>query len=105
MNVVLNVILLVILAYFVFDAVRAYKSAAGSVWSRLLAAGKSSATIVWARFTVIVTTGVNGLVWIADLLNAPQVAAAITTYMKPSVVAGIMVAVALITEVARRRTL
>jgi hypothetical protein len=101
----IDVILLAFLVYFIFDAVRGYHSAAGSIWQRMLAAGKSSATIVWARFTVMVAAFVNCLVWLADVVNAPTVATAITTYLKPSVVAGIMVTVALITELARRRTL
>jgi|SRR5271166_2261443 len=101
----IDVILLVFLAYFIFEAVKDYRAAAGSVWARILAAGKASATIAWARFTVIVAAFANSLVWLADVVNAPTVATAIQTYLKPSVVAGIMVTVALITELARRRTL
>jgi hypothetical protein len=105
MTHLVDIAILAIAAYFIFDLVRGYKSAVGSAWRRLLAAGKSSATILWARFTVLVTAAASALVFIADLVNAPQVAAAITTYLKPSIVAAIMVAVALITEIARRRTL
>lgn len=94
-----------IAAYFLYVAVTDYKAAIGTTWQRLLAAGKDSATVLWARFTVVVTGMVTGLVWAADLVNAPSVATAITTYMKPSVVAGIMITVALITELARKRTL
>jgi hypothetical protein len=100
-----DVVLLAFLVYFAFEMVKDYRAAAGSAWQRILAAGKASATIAWARFTVIVAAFVNSLVWLADVVNAPMVASAIQTYLKPSVVAGIMVAVALITELARRRTL
>jgi hypothetical protein len=101
----IDAVLLAFLAYIVFEAVKDYRAAAGSVWQRVLAAGKASATIAWARFTVIVAALANSLVWLADVVNAPTVATAIETYLKPSVVAGIMVTVALITEMARRRTL
>jgi hypothetical protein len=102
---ILNIVLAAIALYFIVDAVIAYHRAVGSVWQRTLAAGKQSATIVWARLVVIITAGISGLAWLADFVNQPGVSAAITTYLKPNVVAGIMVAVAVITELARRRTL
>jgi membrane protein insertase Oxa1/YidC/SpoIIIJ len=105
MDYVLNSILILITFYFVFDSVRAYRTAAGTVWHRCLAAGKESLTILWARFTVVATAIVTELAEVADVFNAPGVSAAITTYLKPSVVAAIMVTCALITEFARRRTL
>jgi NADPH-dependent ferric siderophore reductase len=102
---IVSLVVAAIAAYFAFDFVRSYKTTVGSIWARSVAATKSSATILWARFSVVVTAAVGGLAYLADLVNAPQVATAITTYLKPSVVAAIMVASAVLTEWARRRTL
>jgi hypothetical protein len=42
---------------------------------------------------------------IADVLNAPNVAAAIQQFLGPKTVAAVMVTIALVSELARRRTL
>jgi hypothetical protein len=102
---IMDVAVAAIFIYFVIDAVRSYMGTTGTTWERLLAVGKQSATILWARFTVVVTAGTGGLAWVADVLNAPQVSSAITTYMSPRVVAVLMIGAALIAEIARRRTL
>jgi hypothetical protein len=100
-----NCLLVAALAYIIIDAVISYRAAVGTVWQRLLAAGKESATILWARFTVVVGVVVNGLVWMADVLHAPEVANAIQTYGGPKAAAAVLIVVAVITEMARRRTL
>jgi hypothetical protein len=105
MRFAFDLIITAALIYIVVDAVMSYRAAVGSVWQRLLAAGKDSATILWARFVVVAAWIVNALVWLAELLNAPNVAAAIQQYGGPKTVAAIMVTVAFITELARRRTL
>lgn len=105
MLILFDILLLALLAWIVFDAVRTYRATIGTVWDKLLAAGKDSATILWARFTVLIAALVNALVWLADVLNQPQVSIAIKTYLTPQLVAGIMIAIAFITELARRRTL
>ena len=105
MHLVIDVLVIAALVYVVIDAVISYRAAAGTVWQRLLAVGKESATVLWSRFVVLVAGLTDGLVWLADLIGQPSVASAIQAYLKPSYVAGIMVAVAAITELARRRTL
>jgi hypothetical protein len=105
MNAILNGILFAILVYVVVDFVRSYRAAAGTVWQRLLASGKESATIVWQRFTIVVASLADAVVWVADLLNAPSVAEPIKSALQPQYVAAFMVAVAIIGEFARRRTL
>jgi hypothetical protein len=45
---------------------------------------------------------ISGLAQLADFVNAPSVAGALTTYGKPSVVAAIMIASAVILEYAKR---
>jgi hypothetical protein len=102
---IIDWIVLAIAAYFIIDFALSFRHAAGSLWHRCLYAARSSATVLWARFTVVVTALADGLVKVAEIVNAPNVSAAITTYLKPSAVAAIMVSVAVITEWARRRTL
>jgi hypothetical protein len=105
MQTAIDLIVIAAVVYLIADSVRAFFSAAGSMRQRLWAAARHSATVLWARFCVAVAALVDVLVWIADLLNAPGVAGAIQSYLSPSVVAGIMIAIAVITEIARRRTL
>jgi hypothetical protein len=102
---IVDIVVLALAAYFLFDFARSYRSAAGSVWHRSVAAAKSSATILWARFSVVVVAVADGLIQLADFVQAPAVSAAISTYLKPSTVAAVMVTVAIVTEWARRRTL
>ena len=105
LQLAIDLIVLAFLAYVIVDTVRAFVSAAGTVWQKLWAAARHSATVLWARFVLVVGAGVDALVWIADFLGSPAVAAAIQQYLSPQVVAGIMIAIAVITELARRRTL
>jgi hypothetical protein len=104
-KLVLDLILLAALLYVAVDFYRSYCAATGTVWQRLLAAGKSSATILWQRFVIAVAALSNGLVWLADVANAPAVSDAIKAALQPQYVAAFVVAVAIITELARRRTL
>ena len=105
MRLVIDVLIVLAVVYVVIDAVVSYRAAAGTVWQKLLAVGKESATVLWSRFTILVAGATDGLVWLADLAGQPAVAGAIQSYLKPSYVAGLMIAVAVITELARRRTL
>lgn len=99
---IVDIVALAIAAYFVFDLVRAYRAAMGTTWQRCVAAGKGAARSLWTGFTVGATLLISGAAQLADLVNAPSVASALTTYGKPSVVAGIMIASAVILEYARR---
>jgi hypothetical protein len=105
MHLAVNLILLGIFIFVVVDAVRSWRGSTGTASQRLLAIGKQSATVLWARCTVLLATLADGLIQLADLVGSPAVAAAIQQYLAPSTVAAIMVAVAVISEWARRRTL
>jgi hypothetical protein len=105
MKTAVTLIVLAIVGYVVVDFVREWRKAEGSLWDRLVAAGKGSATILWARFTIIVGALADLLVEVADWLNAPGVADGIKMVLQPEYVGAFIVAVALISEVARRRTL
>jgi hypothetical protein len=105
MHLVIDLVLFAALVYVVVDFIRAYKSASGTVWQRLLATGRHSATILWQRFTIALAGFADALVWLADLLQAPGVAEPIKSVLQPQYVAVFVVAVAIVGELARRRTL
>jgi hypothetical protein len=105
MHLVIDLVLFAALVYVVVDFIRAYKSASGTVWQRLLATGRHSATILWQRFTIALAGFADALVWLADLLQAPGVAEPIKSVLQPQYVAVFVVAVAVVGELARRRTL
>jgi hypothetical protein len=105
MHAVIDLILFAALVYVVFDFVRAWRAASGTVWQRLLATGRHSATILWQRFIIALAGFADALVWLADLLQAPGVAEPIKSVLQPQYVAVLVVAVAIVGELARRRTL
>lgn len=100
---IFDLIVLAFFLYVVWSGVTAYRAATGSVWQKVLAAGRDSLTIVWLRFVGFVGAGIDLLVQGADLINAPQVSAAISSYGNPKIVAGVLIGVAVIGEWARRR--
>jgi hypothetical protein len=105
MHAIIDLFLLAALIYVVVDFVRCYRAATGTVWQRLLATSRHSATILWQRFTIALAGFADALVWLADLLNSPGVAEPIKSVLQPQYVAVFVVAVAIVGELARRRTL
>ena len=105
MHAIIDLILFAALVYVVVDFVRAYRAASGTLWQRLLATSRHSATILWQRFTIALAAFADALVWLAELLNAPGVAEPIKSMLQPQYVAALMVAIAIVGELARRRTL
>ena len=92
-------------AYGVYRAAAVYRATAGSPWDKLLATAKNSATVLWQY--VVAGSGVVMLYagQAADLLNMPEVRVFIQERMQPEYVGGALVAIAVITVVARLRTL
>ena len=105
MHLILDLVLVAALVYVVIDFVRAYLAAAGTVWQRLLATSRNSATILWQRFTIALAGFADALVFVADLLQAPGVAEPIKSVLQPQYVAVFVVVVTVVGELARRRTL
>jgi hypothetical protein len=103
MQTVIDILVILAVVYVAIDAIRAFTSAAGNVWQRLWAAARHSATVLWARFVVVLAAGADALIWLADVLGAPSVAGAIQQYLQPSYVAALMIGIAFISELARRR--
>jgi len=98
-----DVAVVIIAAYLIWDFVKFYKSAIGSTWQRVVASAKGAAMSLWTGFAVVVSTGAGGLVYVANLLNAPSVATAITTYGQPKYVAIVMIGAAVIIKWAEDR--
>jgi hypothetical protein len=99
-------VLLVLLigGFFATDVVIAYRKAIGSVWQRLFSAVAVAASSVWTGLTVGASVLITALAQVADFVNAPGVASALQTYAKPSVVAAIFIASAMILEFVKRRS-
>ena len=93
---------LALAGFIVYDFTTRYRAATGSIWERMLAAGQGTETLLWARFVALVGAVSGLLVSAADYANAPGVATAIQQFLQPEYVAIGMVAIALITEWARR---
>ncbi len=96
-------------AYITYTFVSDFVHQPGSTWTRLLAAGKDSATILWARFCLILTTGTGALAELASYLGAPGVGDAIksafSSQYAPVITLGIAILIPVVSEWARRRTL
>ena len=92
--------------YFVYDLVSRYKTATGTTWQRILAAGHDSATMVWSKFLLVLAGIVANLDSLADLAGQPQVKEYIDLAVgNPKTVALIMLGISLVTMLARFRTL
>jgi len=94
-----------LLAYIAYVVFSAWKNQTGTVWQRILGTANESATILWAKFVAAIAIIVGGMDYIADIIGAPEVKDAIQGVMNPKYVAGFLVAVALITVIARKRTM
>lgn len=106
MRLVLLVVTLALFARVVFLMWKGYSAAAGgSQWERWLAAGRHSASVLWANFITVVGALLAGVAGLADLAGAPGISTAIQQYMDPQWVGIGMIAIAVVIEVARRRTL
>jgi hypothetical protein len=99
---IVDIAVVLIAAYLVWDFARAYKAAIGNTFQRAIAALKGAAASLWTGFTVIVAVAAGWLAELANLVNAPGVAGAITTYAQPKIVAAVMIGSAIIIEWARR---
>lgn len=72
---------------------------------RLLASGRNSATLLWNKLCVVGGALVGLLAAVAQVADAPEVSSAIHTYFTPEVAAGVLVAVLVVSNLARVRTL
>jgi|GEM_PF-6648267 hypothetical protein len=93
-------------AYFVFNVYAGYRAATGTVWQRLLAGARNSATMLWSKFCIILAAVVANLDQIADAIGQPEAKQYIADILgNPKAVAGVMLAITAVTMIARARTL
>lgn len=105
----LTVIFLVVNALLVSGVasifVMKYRAAVGTTWQRSVIAAHDSAVMLWQY---IVLFAADILAWSekgAEALNLPEVQQFLTAYVTPKMLAGVVAGIAVITIVARLRTL
>lgn len=91
--------------YLVYRVVARYRAATGSPWERLLASAKDSATILWHYAVMAGGLVVTGASTAADYLNMPEVDKFIHDFLTPQRAGVALMAIALVTIIARMRTL
>ncbi len=105
MLIALDVIMGLGVIYVIASFAMVYFTATGTGWQRLLAAGQQSATILWQR-AVIALAGLSAvLVDVAGYLGVPSIDNAIQAVLKPQYVGLFTILVAVVSEIARKRTL
>lgn len=103
-GLMINFMLLAMGVYIIWTFSREYKEAKGTVWERSLEASRDSAVVLWSRLVIVGTVFVNGVAYIASALDTGTVEQ-IKLYLPAEYVAGFIVAVMVVTIVARLRTL
>lgn len=93
------------LAALGYDFYMSYRKTTGTVWEKLLGAGKASATILQARVAAIGGIALNGIVDLSDIIGNPSLKAMIDQYINAPAVGWTMVGMAVVAEYTRRRTL
>ena len=104
-NFVLTLIVIAVPLYMLVSIVIGYLNATGSTWQRLVAAFRSSASILWARINALSVAAVAALSEVSPLIGAPGIMEAIEPYLSPGYMAAYVVVVLIGAELARRRTL
>src|SRR5262249_31788974 len=92
--------------FLIYDIVRRYLKATGSIWERLKAAGQNSATMIWMKFVALLGAVVFNLDSAAQAIGLPQLESYVNQLTaNPKTVAIVMLVVSGIGAVARLRTL
>lgn len=104
-SILIDIAIALFVAWVVYDAVTRYRAETGTTWDKMLAVGKGSATIVIQRGAYVLAGLAEFLPSILDTLGAPGVASAVQTVVPGGAGPYYMLAVAVFTEFARRRTL
>lgn len=104
LGIAINVFMLSAAAYIVWTFSREYKEARGTMWERAIEASRDSATILWSKLLIVGSVFVNGVVYLASAFDAGTVEQ-IRVYLPVEYVTGFLVAIAIITIIARLRSL
>lgn len=100
----INIFMLAAAGWIVWTFSREYKEAKGTIWERALEASRDSATILWSKLVIVATVFVNGVAYLASAMDSGTVEQ-IKLYLPAEYVAGFIVAVMLITIIARLRSM
>lgn len=87
------------------DAIYSFVKGDGSFRDRLLAIGKSSATVAAARGGMILGLGLDTITQAADILVSPAVSGAVSQYIDIPTAKYVLVGASIIAEWSRRRSL
>jgi len=100
----INAFMLAVAGWIVWTFSREYQEAKGTMWERALEASRDSATILWSKVVIVATVFVNGVAYLASVLDMGTVEQ-IKLYLPAEYIAGFMVAIMLVTIIARLRSL
>lgn len=104
-QVLFSLVSIAIVGVVLWRIVVAYKSSAGSLWQRLLAGGHGSATILWQYAVMASAAFLGNVEKISNGLNLPEVQTFIHANLPPQYLAVVLIAVSVVTIIARVRTL
>lgn len=106
-KLIISLGLVAVALYLVWQVAARYRAAEGTVWERLLATAKDSATILFNKVVAVVALLVGGLGDVAEFAGQPELKTTIETYLggNPKVLTVVLLIVATITIFARKRTL
>jgi hypothetical protein len=104
-SIIIDIAIFGFVAWVVYDAVTRYRAETGTTWDKLLAVGKGSATILIQRGAYVLAALAEFLPSLIETAGAPGVASALQTVVPGGAGPYYMLAIAVFTELARRRTL
>lgn len=104
-HLLFTIICFSIAGWMIYTFISNYLVTSGSRIHRARIATEGSATILWARFSMVVGFLVAGLANIADYMNLPGIGDALHEYLTPATVSLVFAGAMIITELARRRSL
>lgn len=93
------------LLFMAYHLVKKFREAEGTVWERLLAGGRDSATILWGYLLYLAGAILDLIERMAVFLNMPEVTTFVNTHVPPKYVAGGMMVIGIITIAARLRSI
>jgi len=106
LTTMISLAFLAVIIYVAWNVYSQYRKAQGSVWERLLASARDSATMLWGKFVIVVAGLVANLDPIAQWIGGPSAEQFLNTYIgDPKILAAALLGVSLVSMWARLRTL
>jgi hypothetical protein len=104
-SLIITLAVIATLAWLAYHVVKKFKTSEGTFWDRLLAGFKDSATILVAGATYVGGAILGFIGQAADALNVPQVAEVVRTQIPAEYMGYGLMALAVVTVLARLRSL